>query len=173
MFKIITEICRQFFLFLVPLINSKNNNHWLKHHSYLTVHKIQTGKLRTIRLNVIENDLRREDGSQCASTGRQSDKRCQCSMRSVTEAKAQQPSPELDISRTNSCAWAIATSNGGFRGLFCDSKPFHIFINQFYKEHSHTYLRSQSLRKHILILAGHGPTAIRQDLPRDLNTLTN
>lgn len=68
-----------------------------------------------------DNDACREDGSQCASTGRQGDERCQCSMRSDTEAKAHEPSPELDMSRTNSCACAIATSNGGLRGLFCDS----------------------------------------------------
>lgn len=46
----------------------------------------------------------------------------QCSKRSETEAKAHDPSPELDISFTSSCACAIATSKGGFLGLLHDSK---------------------------------------------------
>lgn len=40
----------------------------------------------------------------------------------MREAKAHEPRPADDINRTNSWAWAIATSKGGFRGLLFDSE---------------------------------------------------
>lgn len=49
-------------------------------------------------------------------------RRGQCSKRSVTEAKAHEPSPEDDIRRTNSSACPIATSKGGFLGLLLVSR---------------------------------------------------
>lgn len=55
----------------------------------------------------------------------------QCSRRSLIEAKAHEPKPVVAIKRTSSCAWAMATSNGGFLGLLFDSKR-----NLFKKENS-------------------------------------
>lgn len=53
----------------------------------------------------------------------------QCSRRSLIEAKAHEPKPVVAIKRTNSCACAIATSNGGFLGLLFDSENYFFAIN--------------------------------------------
>lgn len=42
-------------------------------------------------------------------------------MISTNEAKAHDPSPDVDISFTSSWACPMATSNGGFRGFLFDS----------------------------------------------------
>jgi hypothetical protein len=41
---------------------------------------------------------------------------------SIKDAKAHEPSPDVDINLTSSWACAIATSKGGFRGFLFDSK---------------------------------------------------